>query len=164
MLNFIRRLAAAFSGCIALALAIPCFAQVSTDQIAVGGVGPGSTISYVTDVYGEPAAAKNIDADTGVQYIEYNYAGTFLVGFNAASRQAAYVTCTENWLATPDGVTTSMTADVLNKVYKQADHLYSYEENGTDKTLYEYEDAYGNRLSFDVQNFYIISINVRTAG
>lgn len=160
---FVRRLTAMLAGYITFSLVFPCFAQVTSDQVAVGGVGPGSTISYVTGIYGEPSVSKDIAADTGTQYIEYNYDGTFLVGFNAASQQAAYVTCTEEGLATPAGVTTHMTADVLSRVYKQADHLYSYEENGTDKTLYEYDDAYGNRLSFDVQNFYILSINVRTA-
>lgn len=130
---------------------------ISTEQIAVGGIGPGSTVAYVQRIYGTPTYASEISADTGVNYIEYNYGGTLLVGFEAKNQGAMYITSTGDNLATPDGVTTGMTADILSRVYGSANHIYSH----GDKSLYVYDDGVGNRLSFDVQNFYIISVNVR---
>lgn len=130
---------------------------IDTERIAVGGIGPGSTTAYVQQIYGTPTSASEISADTGVNYIEYNYGGTLLVGFEASTQGAMYVTSTGRNLSTPDGVSTGMTADVLSRVYGSADHIYSH----GDKSLYVYDDGDGNRLSFDVQNFYIISVNVR---
>lgn len=130
---------------------------IDTGRIAVGGIGPGSTTAYVQSIYGWPTSASEISADTGVNYIEYNYGGTLLVGFEASTQGAMYVTSTGSNLSTPDGVSTGMTADVLSRVYGSADHIYSH----GDKSLYVYDDGVGNRLSFDVQNFYIISVNVR---
>lgn len=134
-------------------------ATVPLDQIAVGGVGPGAMTDYVESVYGAPTTAKDIAADTGRSYVEYNYEGHYLVGFDADSHEAVYITSTGDNLSTPAGVAVGMTADHLTDAYGPADHIYTY----NDKTLYEYEDGAGNSLSFDVDNFYIVSINVRAA-
>ena len=159
MKDFIRSMAAACIGCAAFFTSSVCFAQVAVDQIAVGGVGPGCTIAYVEGVYGQPTASDYVTSDTGVNYIEYNYENHLLVGFQESDSTAVYVTCTSDNLSTPDGVAVGMPADVLNGKYGQADHIYNY----NDKSLYEYDDENGNCLSFDVQNFYIVSVNVRAA-
>ena len=159
MVGFIRKIAAACIGCAAFWVSSSCLAQITVDQIAVGGVSPGCTIDYVEGVYGQPMASERVVSDTGVNYIEYNYENHLLVGFQESDSTAVYVTCTSDNLSTPDGVAVGMTADVLNDKYGQADHLYSYNY----KSLYEYDDANGNCLSFDVQNFYIVSVNVRAA-
>lgn len=160
MLKDIKKSVLALWGWTVLFLPVSsCFAAISTDQIAIGGIGPGCTTSYVENIYGTPASSQNITAYTGADYLEYNYGGRFLIGFSTANSQTIYATCTADNLKTPAGVTVGMTADVLSSAYGTADHLYNY----NDKTLYEYSDGSGNTLSFDVQNFYIISINVRTA-
>lgn len=158
MIQGVMRRLAALAMTVGLTLAAVAAQAIQTDQIAVGGIGPGSTMAYVQSIYGWPTTASEISADTGVNYIEYNYGGTLLVGFEAASQGAMYVTSTGGNLATPDGVTTGMTADVLSRVYGSAHYIYSH----GDKSLYVYDDGVGNRLSFDVQNFYIISVNVRS--
>lgn len=152
----IRRFAVTVFACCLMFSAVLAQA-ISTERIAVGGIGPGSTTAYVQTIYGTPTSASEISADTGVNYIEYTYGNTLLVGFEASTQGAMYVTSTSNTLETPDGVTTGMTADVLSRVYGSANHIYSH----GDKSLYVYDDGVGNRLSFDVQNFYIISVNVR---
>lgn len=159
MTNYIRSIAAACLSWAALWISGICFAQVTVDQIAVGGVSSGCTIDYVEGVYGQPTASEHVTSDTGVNYIEYNYENHLLVGFRESDATTVYVTCTSDNLSTPDGVAVGMTADVLNNTYGQADHLYNY----NDKSLYEYDDVNGNCLSFDVQNFYIVSVNVRAA-
>ena len=135
-----------------------CFAMVSTDQVAVGGVGPGCTTDYVESVYGPPTYSQSVSADTGEQFLEYDYEGHFLVGFNTADSQVSYVTSTGDNLKTPAGITVGMTADALTPAYGPADNTYNY----NDKTLYVYDGTSGGRLAFDVQNFYIISVNVRS--
>ncbi|MCH4167206.1 MAG: DUF4309 domain-containing protein [Megasphaera sp.] len=160
MLTTIKKLATVVWGCATLLLpAGSCFATLATEQIAVGGVGPGCTTEYVEGVYGTPTSSENISADTGANYVEYNYEGHFLVGFDAGNSQVMYVTSTGDNLKTPAGIGVGMTADALTPAYGPADNLYNY----NDKTLYEYSDGNGNTLSFDVQNFYIVSVNVRAA-
>lgn len=154
-----RLLAALFGAAVMMVTSIPVLA-LDLSQIAVGGIGPGSMQYYVESVYGTPTAAAEFTADTGVHYKEYNYENILLVGFNEETNQAMYITCTGDNLSTPAGVAVGMTADVLSKVYGPADRIYSH----GDKSLYVYDDGQGNQLSFDVQNFYIISINVRSRG
>lgn len=159
MMQQIRQLVTAALGCACMAVSSLAFAQVSTDQIAIGGVGPGCTDEYVRSIYGDPSQSAQMTSDTGVQYTTWQYGGSFIVGFLDRDHTAAYVTCTADNLATPGGVTVGMTADVLGNVYGSADQIYGYQ----DKSLYVYSDDHGNSLSFDVQNFYIVSINVRAA-
>lgn len=154
-LKYIRRILAGLGA--AMAMSMNAFA-LDISQIAVGGIGPGSMTSYVESVYGTPTDAAEFTADTGVHYKEYNYENILLVGIDEDTDQTAYVTCTGDNLATPAGVTVGMTADVLGKVYGSADKIFSH----GDKSLYVYDDGQGHQLSFDVQNFYIISINVRS--
>lgn len=160
MLTTMKKIITTLWSCAILLLPVgSCFATLDTDQIAIGGVGPGCTTEYVESVYGTPTSSENISADTGINYVEYNYDGQFLVGFHAGNSQVMYVTCTADNLKTPAGIGVGMTADVLTPVYGAADNLYNF----NDKTLYEYDDGNGNTLSFDVQNFYIVSVNVRSA-
>ncbi len=159
MVSYMRRMGAAAAGCLMLAAGPVCLARVATEQIAVGGIGPGATSAYVESVYGQPDRSEQVTSDTGTTYLEYQYGSHFLVGFHENDQTAAYVTCTSDNLTTPGGAAVGMTADILGNVYGQADHLYHY----NDKTLYVYDDGQGNSLSFDVQNFYIVSLNARAA-
>ena len=135
-----------------ICMSFPVYAQIASDRIAIGGVGPGCTPAYVQGVYGEPLATA-----TQTGGVSYNYNGGFIVGFDEGQQQVVAATCTTDNLSTPDGVSVGMEASVLSRTYGTADHIYNY----NDKTLYVYDGTSGGRLAFDVQNFYIISISAR---
>lgn len=136
-----------------LCITAPTYAQIASERIAIGGVGPGCTADYVKSVYGEPSTTES---HTGG--VSYNYNGGFIVSFDEGMTQVLSATCTTDNLSTPDGVSVGMEASALSHRYGTADHVYTF----NDKTLYVYDGLQGGRLAFDVQNFYIISISART--
>lgn len=133
-------------------------AHINNRQIAIGGMTPGCNAAYTEKIYGKPLQETVVQADTGEKFIEYNYGGKLVVGFTAKNGQACYISCTANNLKTPAGIAAGMRADCLTRAYGKVDRYYTYKN----KTLYIYNDRGGHTLSFDVKNFYIIRVNIRT--
>ena len=54
-----------------------CFANIGNKQAAIGGVGPGCTLDYVRQVYGEPDSQQTKFED-GMHMTKYYYGNSFV--------------------------------------------------------------------------------------
>ena len=78
---------------------------IAEEEINIGGIGIGTSLDYVKQVYGQPTEQKNYRNYLG-QGIEYNYNNLFIV--DAAIKQngdtyVSYITCKAGNLKTPSG-------------------------------------------------------------
>ena len=130
---------------------------ISPEEIALGGISPGSTPAYVTSVYGDPTRSYYGYDGMGNYTLTYDYNNTFKVRFwQGDGGWFAYQvkTTANNGIKTPAGVRVGMPASVLSNVYGATP---SYNDGGV--TVKSYAGWGDNRyLVFRISNGKIKSI------
>ena len=127
-----------------------CFASISVDRIALGGISIDSSLKYVKSIYGTPI---HINTYNNGQRWELKYGDGFLVQASSRSgenyEEGTYyvdqvVVNKDNGIATPDGVRVGMKESVIESTYgepfsvHQRDGLSFYwyfDDSGKDKLL-----------------------------
>lgn len=127
-----------------------CFASIQDRQAAVGGVGPGCTLEYVRQVYGEPDSQQT-KYDDGMHITKYYYGDTFVIC--AMRNRVINVTCKANNLKTPDGIKVGMSSGMLPRTYGKASG--TYQRNDLKYFVYSNGDK---TLEFGVRNQKIVTI------
>lgn len=136
-----------------------CLAAIPYDQVLVGGIGPGSAVSYMKSLYGQPDST-NFDTPTQATY---TYGNSFIVTSNPSDVSTVFTVLSSghNGLNTPAGVGVGMDEAVITEKYGPCER--KGEVNGV--TYYHYAmepnpslpNAFGG-YSFGVENGKIISI------
>ena len=129
-----------------------CSANISQDEVALGGIKLGATPEYVKSVYGEPSSYINLPNNG----IIYNYNDTFKIYFANLKYMYWMETLSNNGIATPSGVAVGMNASILDKYGE----IY-YKEKKENITYYAYWAPGRIVLVFGVENGKIISIKAR---
>ena len=127
-----------------------CFANIGNKQAAIGGVGPGCTLDYVRQVYGEPDSQQTKFED-GMHMTKYYYGNSFVVC--ALRKKVINVKCTANNLKTPDGIKVGMSSGMLPKTYGKESSTYQRK----DLKYFVYSNGV-KFLEFGVKNKKIVSI------
>lgn len=131
-----------------MSMSMICFAEISPNEVALGGITLGATRERVESVYGKPTKYDNENTA-----LVYNYNDTFKVYFSSSGMAFQIVTTANNGIGTPSGVRVGMDASVLNK-YGQ---VYRQETKGN-VTYYYYWAPGRITLDFGVRNGKIVSI------
>lgn len=134
-----------------LSVSAVCAAQISQDEVALGGIKLGAKREYVESVYGQPTT--RINRNGGVLY---DYNGTFQIFFASGKFMYWMKTTANNGIGTPSGVKVGMDYSVLDR-YGEI-----YRKETEDGVTYYYYWAPGRiTLDFGVVNGKIISIRAR---
>lgn len=143
----------------ALCISSMAMANVPYDKVAIGNVGPGSSIGYVKSVYGEPTST-NYDTPTSATY---EYGDSFVLTSSPKDSQTIYTvfSSAHNGLNTPDGVGVGMKESVLEEKYGPCERIGHVDG----VTYYHYAmdpnpslpNAFGG-YSFGVKDGVIVSI------
>ena len=136
-----------------------CLAAIPYDQVLIGGIGPGSAVSYMKSLYGQPDAT-NFDTPTQATY---TYGNSIVITSNPSDVSTIWTVLSSghNGLNTPAGVGVGMDEAVITEKYGPCER--KGEVNGV--TYYHYAmepnpslpNAFGG-YSFGVENGKIISI------
>lgn len=62
-----------------LSIAPVCLASMPRSEMYVGGVGPGCTMGYVQEIYGEPTSRETQSFAEGITVLTYNYENKLIV-------------------------------------------------------------------------------------
>ena len=128
-----------------------CFAEVSYDRVAVGGITPGASIDYVQSIYGAPDGSRSGPHPLWKgTIIEYQYGNSLFITFREGYAINVVVT-KNNGIGTPDGVTVGMNASVITDIYGEPDRVFNNQN-------YVYNDETSYALVFKTQNGKIISV------
>ena len=136
-----------------------CLAAIPYDQVLIGGIGPGSAVSYMKSLYGQPDAT-NFDTPTQATY---TYGNSFVITSNPSDVSTIFTVLSSghNGLNTPAGVGVGMDEAVITEKYGPCER--KGEVNGV--TYYHYAMEPNPSLaqclwgySFGVENGKIISI------
>ena len=109
-------------------------ASVGLDALSLGGVGYGSSASYVRSIYGSPREIER-EHESGYNGVltEYEYGDSVSIYFDKGIAKHVKVSANNGW-STPAGVAVGMDASVLRKVYGEPDYVqgdeYIYRVNG----------------------------------
>ena len=134
-----------------LSVSMVCSAQISQDEVALGGIKFGSKREYVESVYGQPTT--RINRDGGVLY---DYNGTFQIFFASGKYMYWMKTTANNGIGTPSGVKVGMDVSVLERYGE----IYHKElDNGV--IYYYYWAPSRITLDFGVVDGKIVSIRAR---
>ena len=126
------------------------FAALANDQIALGGITPGSTLDRVKSIYGEP---------TQVSDDEYQFGTGFVVEVKEHDRNIVekVVTFNNNGIKTPEGVRVGMNESAIESTYGRPDKI----DRDTYDTEYKYRSQDHQReMEFKVVNGIIVKIKV----
>ena len=135
-----------------LSVSAVCSAQISPDEVALGGIKLGSKREYVESVYGQPT--NYINRNGGVLY---DYNGTFQIFFASGKYMSWMKTTANNGIGTPSGVKVGMSSSVLERY---GEIYYKETEDGI--TYYYYWAPGRITLDFGVVNGKIVSIRARS--
>lgn len=126
------------------------FATLQNDQIALGGITPGSTLERVKSIYGEP---------TQIGDDEFQFGTGFIVEVKERDRNIVekVVTMNNNGIKTPEGVRVGMNESAIESTYGRPDKI----DRDTYDTEYKYRSQDGKReMEFKVVNGVIVKIKV----
>ncbi len=143
-----RKLAAILCGA-ALAFSSICSATVSPDKIAIGRAVPGMTVDQLISIYGQPVSRHGDDLIFRDFKVELDDDNPGIIE-SIETRSGA--------VATPDGVKVGQDAEILSRVYGQADKI----DDDWKKTEYEYfSDDRTMKIEFTVKNGVIAKIECK---
>ena len=109
--------------------------SIDEAEINIGGIGIGTSLDYVEEIYGPPTKKESFKNYMGTGVV-YNYKDLFLISALYTKRNTTYVDsiiCREGNLKTPSGFAVGTDyADVLKKYGKvpplPADHVTNYKK------------------------------------
>ena len=139
-----------------------CMARIPQDQVAVGGIGYGSSREYVESIYGKPTSEKRVYDKNKRLHIVAMYGKYLHIYYDLKDNTIVDLSYYgDNSLATPAGVTCGMDLSVLRNIYGTADNIYSAHGG----TIYVYAGTESNGknhgvMEFDVRNGKIHQIEI----
>ncbi|MBQ9572940.1 MAG: hypothetical protein IJR22_06070 [Acidaminococcaceae bacterium] len=105
-----------------------CEARIPLEDMVIGGVGVGTHINYVKQVYGEPSAVKQhkAEVDSDIRNpMEYSYGKTFTL-YADGSIVYSVSSTGNNGLKTSKGITVGMPYSNVVKAYGKPDYAQSW--------------------------------------
>ena len=140
---------------------VTCFASpFPRYDIAIGGIGIGTSMDYVKQVYGEPSSISY-----GYEYpygdtVTYNYNDLLEITGAIRTGDVYAISCKEKRLSTPGGIAVGMKYGIVKKIYgigRRLDLNSYFKDDG----YKHYEYNYGPRnIVFVVNDGIIRKINI----
>lgn len=126
-----------------------CSATISTNQLEIGGIKCGATISDVEKVFGQPLKIER-EIKRGVEKIEYEYRD-FEIKFINGRVQEFEVDYNGN-LKTAAGIGVGSTVADVERAYGRPDSIHKdrYKDDFQDKYIY-YVDGTNLKLVFEIK-------------
>lgn len=135
-----------------------CYAKISPDRIAIGGIYIGASESYVKNLYGYPKEIRReYDKNWDGFVHRYTYGNSLHINFYESNNLAHSVTTTGNTgLSTPDGLKVGSDEYLIQEKYGSPDYV----SNGI-VSNYNYLSTTGNeKLMISTQNGHITWIGI----
>lgn len=119
---------------------------IDESEINIGGIGIGSSLDYVEQIYGQPTTKKEFKNYMG-SGIVYNYKDKFIISALYTKSNGTYIDtiiCKENNLSTPSGFSVGTPYEKTIEKYGKGNPLPKERITDYKKDLTYYEHSYGN--------------------
>ena len=154
----LKKLVTSSLATLAIAVSVPCFAQIPSSIMMIGGLYIGQSFSEVVSVYGKPVAERE-PAGRGMMYT-FAKNGTTL-NVRIVSDKVSEVTVNEtNGPSTISGIKIGSTLEEVKKTYGNPDEEGRFGDDYVMDYKCKKNDEYTWILSFTVKNGKVIRLSL----
>ena len=141
-----------------------CFATIPTSELAIGGIVPGNSPSYVQSVFGAPTKFKHgtdYYGRTVEREIFFTYGKSFKIRFYD-DFAISIVSKANNGLSTPSGIHVGSSVTEVKRTFGTPDKLPPYLRNKKDILRY-IDEPYSRELLLKIKNGKVIEMTLSPA-